>query len=73
MHCELRGSHTPSSETYRHTMFKSFKMKTLLVFMLCCSACLSPSFQKGKHAAEKEKKTTVSIQDNMNPLAPFIF
>jgi hypothetical protein len=54
-------------------MSKSAIMKTLLLILFFCSACLSTSFHKKKSTDEKVKRTTISIQDNLNPLNPFIF
>ena len=54
-------------------MYKIAIMKTLLLILFFCSACLSTSFHKDKNTGGKVKRTTISIQDNMNPLNPFIF
>lgn len=48
-------------------------VKIVLVLFLLCSACLTSSCPKGEEADVKVRRTTLSIQDNMNPLHPFIF
>ena len=46
-------------------------MKTLILILFMCSACFT-SLQKERDYRNKKVPTIVNIQDNMNPLHPFI-